>query len=105
MCGSTPEHVTTVSTAPDSWEGRLPPDYVRELTHSDKTRALWPTTRNVSCASAFGHVAAGRVEDCPWCAMGEGSVQDCWCGMRVCAVCADVAEGDCSCGHELGMGM
>ena len=44
---------------------------------------------------------AGRCEDCPWCGMGEGSVDDCHCGMRICPVCADLAEGVCECGWEL----
>lgn len=47
----------------------------------------------------------GRYEDCPWCAMGEGSVDSCHCGMRVCGVCADqpqtVEDAQCSCGWEL----
>lgn len=46
----------------------------------------------------------GRYEDCPWCGMGEGTVDDCHCGMCVCGVCADqpdAAGGTCTCGQEM----
>ena len=52
---------------------------------------------------ALPTVESGRPEDCPWCALGDGTVDDCHCGMRVCEMCAEQPEeGACTCGHQLG---
>ena len=58
--------------------------------------------------SGFGAASSGYVvrplcarpsmDDCLWCSLGEGSVDDCVCGNRVCGICARDDEGDCTCG-------
>ena len=66
---------------PDSWDDRLPRSLRNELLEA---------TPPPQCVNGGGRSTV-ELRDCPWCYIGEGSVD--LCGRRVCAVCADRGGG------------
>lgn len=91
----TPVRCLPVRTPPDSWDGRLPPSLVKELSNGGAGGA--------SGGSSVIRSLQERpsMDDCLWCSLGEGSVDDCVCGNRVCYICAMDEVGDCVCGMHM----
>lgn len=83
---------TSQRKAPDSWENRLPPSLVEEL--------LGEVGGGSSSSVVRQLVEREPLDECLWCMLGEGSVDECVCGNQLCWICALDEEGDCLCGKR-----